>query len=92
VVQDVSLDDRWRNTVVVASSDERAGHLVLSGNRAKLSERIGFRFRFWQLQLPIQPDVFRNSGVDQGIEIFEADLAQHLGYFGFARANMATRE
>jgi hypothetical protein len=68
------------------------GHLVLLGNRAELSERIGFRFRFGQLQLPIQADIFWNSGIDQRIEIFEAKLVQHLGYFRFAWADVATRE
>src|SRR5437016_1875894 len=92
IFENVSLDDRWRNAVVVTGANKRSSHLVLPGNRAELSERFGIQFRFGQLQLPIQANVFWNSGIDEQIETFEAQLVQHLGYFSFARADVATRE
>jgi hypothetical protein len=42
--------------------------------------------------LAIQANVFWNNGIDEQIETFEAKLVQHLGYFRFARADVATRE
>ena len=54
-----------------------------------------FRFRLRQVEISFEPDVFWNGGVDQGIEIFEADLAQHdarlllrSDQYGGARRNL----
>src|SRR5262249_27963353 len=40
VLKNVSLDDGRRDAIRIAAADERARDLVLSGNRAKLGQRL----------------------------------------------------
>ena len=77
---------------MVAGADERTDDFVFVCNRPQLRERFGFRFRLRQVQLPIKPDIFRNSSVDQRIKILKTHLAQHCANFLFVRADVATRE
>src|SRR5205823_467649 len=48
--------------------------------------------RLRQIEGPIEPDVFRNGGSDQGLQIFEAQLAQHLRDLICIRADMTIGE
>ena len=92
IFENVSLDDRRRNAAVVAGADERTDDFVFVCNGPQLRERFGFRFRLRQVQLPIKPDIFRNSSVDQRIKILKTHLAQHCANFLFVRADVAAHE
>ena len=92
VLENVSLDNWRRNAIGIATADKRARDLVLSGNPAEFGERFRLRFRFRQVQFSIEPDILWNGGFNQGIKIFEADLAQHDAHLVFVRTNVAARE
>jgi hypothetical protein len=82
ILENVSLNDRRCDAIGIAGPDERPDNFVLFRNRAQLSQRFGFRFRFRQMELSIQPNIFRNSGIDQRIEIVVANFAQHFADLG----------
>ena len=81
IFEDVALNHRRRDAIGVTRADKGARDFVFLRNRAQLGQRFGFRFRFRQIQLPIEPNIFRNGRIDQRVEIFEADLAQHFARF-----------
>ena len=65
VFENVSLDDRWGDAIVIAGSDEGARDLVLPGNRTQLGQRFHLRLRFWQVQFSIQANISWNGGIGQ---------------------------
>ncbi len=68
-----------------------ARNLIFRRHGAQFRQRFVFAFRLRQIQRTIETDVFRNGGIDQCIEIFEADFAQHLRDLR-TRADMAIGE
>ena len=77
ILQDVALDDRRRDRVVVALADEGAEHLVLLHHLPQLFERRAFGPRRGQVQRALQPDGARDGGIDQRLERLVAQLLEH---------------
>ena len=92
IFQNVPLNDGRRDAIRVTGANKTFVDFVLLGNRAELSQRVVFRFRFRQIQFMIETDIFRNGRVDQGTEIFKPDLAQHVRGLVFVRTNVTTRK
>ena len=90
IFQNIALDDRRRDAIVIAHADERTENLVL--RRRFPSARPGLRVRFWpraDWSCPAQADVLRHGGGNQFVESFETDLREHFARFGCVRADMA---
>ena len=68
VLQDVPLDDGRDEGIVVAVPQVRAVDAVALGHAAQLSEYVMLRARRADGEVPPQPDLRRDGGVDEGIE------------------------
>ena len=78
IFENVPLNHRRRNGVGISRADEIFRNLIFQRQRMQFRQRFVLTFRLRQFQWPIQPDVSRHGGIDQGIQIFEAQFAQHL--------------
>src|SRR5207247_4041643 len=76
--ENVPLNHRRRDGVGIARADEISRNLIFRRQRTQFRQRFILTFRLRQFEWPIQPDVFRNGCIDQGVQIFEVQLAQHL--------------
>ena len=69
IFQDVALNDRRRDAVVIAHADERAENLVLRRDFLQFGERIKFAAGSGQVQCFAEPDLFGDGGVDEFVQI-----------------------
>src|SRR5213078_1470211 len=92
VFENVPLNHRRRDGVGITRADEISRNLIFRRQGAQFRQRFILTFRLWQFEWPIQPDVFRNGSIDQGVQIFEAELAQHLCDLVRVRADMTIGE
>src|SRR5438045_9038736 len=92
VIENVPLNHLRRDCVGINRADEISRNLIFRRQGAQFRQRFILTFRLWQFEWPIQPNVFRNGGIDQGVQIFEAQLAQHLHRLFCAWADMTIGE
>ena len=64
VLQDIALDHRWRDRVVITRAEEGTRHLVLAGNGAQFGQRFRLRYALRQLELTLETNVFGNRRID----------------------------
>ena len=78
IFENVSLNYRRRDGVGIARAGEISRNLIFRRQSTQFRQCFVLTFSLRQIEGPIEPDVFRNRGIDQGVQIFEAQLAQHL--------------
>ena len=86
------MDNRWRETVVVAEAEVRAKDLILLGDRAQVRQTIELRERRVDRQRTPEPDRRRDGGVDQTVERVVSEHLEHGAYIGVRRADVARNE
>ena len=89
IFEDVALNHRRRDAVVVAHADERAEDLVLRRDGFQFAQRVEFTLCRRKIERFAKTDLFRHGGVGQGIERIEADHLQHFRGFGRVRTDVA---
>ena len=89
IFEDIALDDRWRDGVIIAHADAGAKNLVLRRDFFQFRQRFKFTARGGKIQLLAKADFFGNGCVNQVVEAFKTDLCEHFGRIAFARADVA---
>ena len=77
VFEDVALDHRRRDGVVIALADEGTENLVMIRDPANLGQRGHFAAGGRDMQAPLKPDLAGHGGGDQVIELFKTQLGEH---------------
>jgi hypothetical protein len=89
VFENIPLNDRRRDGVVVAETDERTENLILARDGAQFRQRFEFGNGRGQVQRLGQPDGGRHGGIRECIQAREAERAKHGGQFSGAGADVA---
>ncbi len=92
IFQNVALNHRRRDAIVIAHADERAADLVLRRDFLQRGERLMFGARGGQLQRTGEPDRFWNGGVNHRVKARVAELLEHFAGFGGTRADVAANK
>ena len=92
VLQHVALDHRWRDRRRVAHPDQRGEHVVLSGERSQLRDRLLFRQRRGERQRLTIADRGGHDLIDQLGDGTDPERGEHLGSLAIVHADMATDE
>ena len=90
VFEDVALDDRRRDAVVVAEAEVGFENLVLAGDGLELAQRVELGERSWNVQWRGEPDVGGHERVNHRVERIVAERLEHLGGFIGAWPDVAT--
>ena len=89
VFEDVALDDRGRDAVVVAEAEVGFEDLVLAGDGLELAQRIELGQRGGDVERSREPDVGGHERVNHRVERVVAEGLEHLGGFIGARPDVA---
>ena len=92
VLQHVAPDHRRGDRAVVAQTDHRGGRPVPGGERRERPRGLGLGQRGRQLQRLARPDRARHRGIDQFVQIGEAEVVQHPRPLGRLRSDMPASE
>ncbi|KAH3683605.1 hypothetical protein WICPIJ_005452 [Wickerhamomyces pijperi] len=93
-LQDVSLDDWWRDRTVVTSTNERLEHFVLGGKFFQMVNHLCFGITgLWlDLQFSLHEHLFWDNLLDELLEILEAQSGKHVLNITGVRAQMSVSE
>ena len=89
IFQNVALNHRRRDAIVIAHADERAADLVLRRDFLQRGERLMFVARGGQLQRTSESNRFGNGGVNHRVQARVAELLEHFAGIGGTRADVA---
>src|SRR5207249_8904885 len=89
VLQDIALNHRWRDAIVITHADEGTKDLVPPRQGPQFGEHLLFAAGTTERQPPPQADLRRYGPIYQGIERLQAERRQHLLNIGVRRAQMA---
>ena len=92
ILQDVALDDRRRDGVVVAEADHGARHAVASGERRQLSQHVPLGAAFRESRRNLGADRGRHRRIHEGVEGLVAHIFEHGRHVLVARADMPADE
>ena len=92
VFENVSLDDGRHDAIGIAGADEAPHDFVLLRDGAQFCERFLFRLACGKIERVGQANVFWNGGIDEIVQILEANLGQHGVDFFVVRPDMAADE
>jgi hypothetical protein len=92
IFEDVSLNDRRREGVMIPEADEGAQQLVPAHDLAHAAQRLLLAQRWRQSQGFAHSDAFRHHLVDQIIKRFETKRLQHALRLSGGGANVTARE
>ena len=92
VLQDVALDDRRRDRVVVAEADHGARDAVAPGQLCQLPQHVALCAAFRKVRRDLRADRGRHGRIHQRVERLVAHGLQHGREILLARADMAADE
>ena len=89
VLQDIALNHRWGDAIVIAHADEGTKDLVPPRQGPQLGEHFLFAEGTAKRQTPPQANLRWHGSINQRIERLQAERRQHLLNIGVRRAQMA---
>ena len=89
VLEDVPLDDRRRDAVVVAHPDERAENLVLRGDAPERLEELVLGLGRREIERAVVADAARHGVVDERVERRRAEDGEHARHLLFRGTDVA---
>ena len=92
VLQDVALDDRRDEAVVVAHADVRTEHAVVAGQPAGLGQKLVLGKRRRQVERRGRTDGSRDGLADQLVERAGAHHLEHRDQIGVVGADVALQK
>jgi hypothetical protein len=92
VLQDVPLNHRGGEGVVIPLADERFDNAILLRQLAQFRQHFHFAARLGQIERTIQPDRRRNRFVHQLVQRRQPDRRQHRAHFLLIRTDVPLNE
>ena len=89
ILEDIALDRRWHNGAVIALTNERSQHLVLSSDLAHAVKRAALGQRLAEIKRHLLTDTSWNRFIHQGFEGGGTHDPKHLGHLLGRGANVA---